>query len=260
MTANYIRVPFATSGDRTAVPVETQGDGSISFTQGWGNNYQLDQANDPNALDVDRRETNQVLNIMSAAIQELQQQGVADYITATNNGGTAFSYGRGVEVLYDAGSGKRKYESLIDNNTNLPTVTSAWRLSDFGGLDARYPLLSNTGTAAQLDSGQDNGDVALIGNPAVAGNTSVIVNSGSSSSGFYVMFSNGLIMQWGSAGQNGIISFPIPFTNVTSVSLTSQHLNAFASGRINTGNISTTGFTKNSDVSADPCFWNAIGY
>ena len=37
-----------------------------------------------------------------------------------------------------AGTGIRIYESQVNNNTALPTVTANWRLVDFEGLDDRY--------------------------------------------------------------------------------------------------------------------------
>ncbi|HCT5884303.1 TPA: phage tail protein, partial [Proteus mirabilis] len=34
------KIPFATQGDKTVVPVEIQTDGSVSYTQGYGYDYE----------------------------------------------------------------------------------------------------------------------------------------------------------------------------------------------------------------------------
>lgn len=48
------KIPFATQGDKTVVPVEIQTDGSVSYTQGYGYDYERDQVTDPAAKDIER--------------------------------------------------------------------------------------------------------------------------------------------------------------------------------------------------------------
>lgn len=38
------KVPFATQGDRAAIPDEVRADGAVSYTQGYGYDYERDQA------------------------------------------------------------------------------------------------------------------------------------------------------------------------------------------------------------------------
>ncbi len=119
---NYIRVPFADSGDKDVVPVATQTDGSVSFVQGYPLSYSLDPETDTAAKRIERTKMNFLFNQISAAIQEIQQNGIAPFITSDDNGGTAFSYGAGVVVMYNGTA----YQSLVANNTQLPTVAANW--------------------------------------------------------------------------------------------------------------------------------------
>ena len=38
--ADYILYPFANSGDKTAIPEPVQGDGSVSYDEGFGEDYE----------------------------------------------------------------------------------------------------------------------------------------------------------------------------------------------------------------------------
>ena len=55
--AKFFRIPWATAGDKTVIPDPVQGGGEVSYTQGFGPDYELDQSSDPNALDVPRPES-----------------------------------------------------------------------------------------------------------------------------------------------------------------------------------------------------------
>lgn len=126
--ANYFKTPFANAGDKAAIPDGVQPDGSISFTDGFGVDYQLDPATDPAALDIPRLQFNQLMYAVTLAIQQYQQLGFPDFITTSDNGGTPFSYAIGAHVRYDDGSGFKVYYSLVDANTSLPTDTTKWGL------------------------------------------------------------------------------------------------------------------------------------
>lgn len=47
------KIPFATQGDKTVVPIEIQTDGSVSYTQGYGYDYERDQVTDPRQIGKD---------------------------------------------------------------------------------------------------------------------------------------------------------------------------------------------------------------
>ncbi len=118
----YIRVPFADSGDKIDVPVEQQTDNSVSFTQGYPLAYSLDPETDPSARRIEREGMNGLFWTLSKAIQEIQQYGVASFIPAADNGGSAFTYSLGAVVFYNG----RVYRSLKSNNTDAPTVAASW--------------------------------------------------------------------------------------------------------------------------------------
>ncbi|BBV40657.1 hypothetical protein [Citrobacter portucalensis] len=112
---SFIKVPFASSGDKTAVP-DTDSGGSVNMTQGYGQAYSLDPATDPSAKRIERDKMNWLFNRITQAINEIQSGGVAPFITSADNGGSAFSYGKGVLVSL----GGVVYQSLVASNTSTP--------------------------------------------------------------------------------------------------------------------------------------------
>lgn len=119
--------PFAATGDKTAIPVAVQTDGSVSCEQGFGYDYARDQATDPLAKHIPRNETNWLYWAITNAIRELQVAGLPDYITAAQNGGTAYPYAINAMVRYEAPAGTIKaYRSLVAVNTALPTDATKW--------------------------------------------------------------------------------------------------------------------------------------
>jgi len=123
----FFRFPFAVSGDREDVPDGMQASGKVSFEAGYGFDYERDPASDPNAKEIERLAMNQLFYLITAALRQYQAQGTYPYITPEQNGGAPFAYGKAALCLYDDGSGLERYESLINNNTALPTDTSKWR-------------------------------------------------------------------------------------------------------------------------------------
>ena len=137
--ANFIPIPFATSGNRVAVPETTQSNGNVSWQEGFGPDYQLNPGVDPDAKVIPRDSFNQILYELSIAIQQYQSFGVPEFITSADNLGSPFSYSQFARVRYDAGSGFKVYESLVSSNTELPTNTTNW---------AEVPAPNNTGIPA----------------------------------------------------------------------------------------------------------------
>lgn len=118
-----IKIPFAQSGDKTNPP-DTDAAGGVNWTQGYPIAYSKDPATDPSAKRIEREMFNGLLNRLSSAINEIQVNGVAPYITAADNGGSAFVYGIGAIVLYNG----ELYKSIKSGNTDLPTVKTSWDL------------------------------------------------------------------------------------------------------------------------------------
>ena len=127
MTApTLIDVVFAHSGDKTAVPDAIQGDGSVSFEQGYGIDYSTPVAS--GGINIERDKMNYLLNVLFAAVQQYQFHGTPDYYAAI---GAGAGYAKYAEVLY--GSPAKKYQSLIDANADLPTNTASWFEVPLGG-------------------------------------------------------------------------------------------------------------------------------
>lgn len=160
----YIRIPFAESGDREAVP-ETTPDTSVSQTTGYTAAYAADPLTDPTARRIEREEFNGLIHALATEIQQYQQFGVADFITTAENAGAPFPYSRDALVRYeDPPATIRVYRSLVDNNTELPTVTANWTPID-SGLTAgtAATLLSLLLTTADPVDLVDNGNALNIG-------------------------------------------------------------------------------------------------
>jgi len=121
----FFKVPFALSGDKAAIPDAAEPDGSVSYTEGFTVDYEQDPAVNPaTAKDVPRDETNQLYFDITTALLEYQTNGIPDWITNAQNGGTPFSYGIYARVRYTNG---KTYESRKAANTSLPTVYADWR-------------------------------------------------------------------------------------------------------------------------------------
>ena len=130
--AKYFVNPFGVSGDRTVIPEPVQPDGSVSYTSGFGVDYELDPLLSPAALDVPRNKTNELFYEITLAVQQYQQTGNPTFITTGDNLGSPYPYGKNAIVTYDDGlNGVRVFRSLITSNTNLPTVSSAWQVLSF---------------------------------------------------------------------------------------------------------------------------------
>ena len=272
--ARYFRLPFADAGDKTTIPDATQPNGVVSYNQGYGPTYSLNPVTDPGARRTERNMFNQLMFDVTSTLQLYYQTGVPPFITAAQNGGTAYPYGFRARVLYDPGDGIKLYESLRTNNTNLPSVTAAWARIDINGLDDRYLNTSDAGTAATLNAGQNSGEVARIGNPATTGNTAVVVRSGSNENGFFRVWSDDYKEQFGISTATGggsagtIVTYPVPYTNLASV-------NTWPGTRDNTGGNAEivivhtgTGFTFTTTQfelfsysgTVTNCRWFSIGY
>lgn len=147
----FFRFPFAVTGDKTAVPEATQPSGDVSYQQGYGPDYARDPATDPLAKNIERDKMNNLFYDITTAIREYQIMGTPDFITSAQNGGTAFPYSKCARIRYNDGSSFKIYQSKIDNNTDLPTVTASW-----DDITAGFNFASYIATQAQAEAGTDN--------------------------------------------------------------------------------------------------------
>lgn len=141
MNQHFFRIPFAESGDKQSIPNDVNSEGYVSFPAGWGGDYQRDLKTDPNAKPVGRTEMNGILNAITVAIRQYQITGVPEFITAVDNGGTAYPYAAGVVVQYGGGL----YVSLIENNTSVPGADGNWQV-----------FIYQRASQSDADAGTDN--------------------------------------------------------------------------------------------------------
>lgn len=121
----YFRFPFAISGDVTAIPDAVQPGGEVSYTQGFGPDYELDPGVNPAALEIPREESNQLYLDITKALKYIQDGGVPEWITNADNGGVAFVYAKNAIILYTDGI---IYQSIAAANSAVPgTDLTKWR-------------------------------------------------------------------------------------------------------------------------------------
>lgn len=147
--SKFFRFPFALNGDRAAIPDEAQSDGSISFNQGFGPDYER-VLTDPLAKRVPRDETNQYLYDITDNIRQYQLNGTPDWVPAAQNGGSPVAYSYGARVRYDTGSGVRVWQSAVINNTSTPGADANWVLSE------PFNFAANVATNAEVQDGTRN--------------------------------------------------------------------------------------------------------
>ncbi|WP_265498495.1 gp53-like domain-containing protein [Providencia rustigianii] len=117
MTKTF-KVPFATQGDRTSIPNEMQADGAVSYTQGYGYDYERDQVSDPAAKDIEREKMNGIFHDITEAIGELQSFGFPKWATE----GTPYPIRA---IVYHK---NKTWQSTIENNNIEPVAGKAeWR-------------------------------------------------------------------------------------------------------------------------------------
>ncbi|HHK9511792.1 hypothetical protein [Morganella morganii] len=110
------KIPFATQGDRTAVPDDVQADGSLSYTQGYGYDYERDQATDPAAKDIEREKMNSIFHDITGAVGEIQAFGMPVWAEE----------GKPYAIRSVVYHNKKAWQSKIENNNTEPTAGVAW--------------------------------------------------------------------------------------------------------------------------------------
>ncbi|WP_337152424.1 pyocin knob domain-containing protein [Morganella morganii] len=110
------KIPFATQGDRTAVPDEVQADGSLSYTQGYGYDYERDQATDPAAKDIEREKMNSLFHDITGAVGEIQAFGMPVWAEE----------GKPYAIRSIVYHNKKAWQSKIENNNTEPAAGTAW--------------------------------------------------------------------------------------------------------------------------------------
>lgn len=192
---NLINTPFADSGDKATIPV-TDAAGNVNWSQGFPADYSKDPDTDPSAKRIERDDFNGLLNYITAAIREIQVRGVTPFITAADNGGTAYAYDLGVLVFYN----NAVWRSSVAANTAIPSEGANW---------SKIIGNSDLGTAAFATLGTGTNQVPTMANWTLTGDQSA----------GYMKMPNGFIIQWGSVtlNDNGSttvnITYPMAYPN-----------------------------------------------
>lgn len=113
--AKFFSIPFAEDGDRAPIPNNLQGDGSVSYQQGYGFDYERPPEDDDRKL-IERPEANQLYHDITAAIGEIQRYGAALWQAA------AAPYPLGAQVYHTDGL----WASVAAGNSQEPGTGSQW--------------------------------------------------------------------------------------------------------------------------------------
>ncbi|CAG9424294.1 phage tail protein [Providencia rettgeri] len=110
------KVPFATQGDRTSIPNEVQADGAVSYTQGYGYDYERDQVSDPAAKDIEREKMNGIFHDITEAIGEVQNYGFPKWAEE----------GKPYPIRAVVYHKNKVWQSKVENNEVEPVAGDQW--------------------------------------------------------------------------------------------------------------------------------------
>ncbi|EJF89125.1 hypothetical protein [Bartonella tamiae] len=118
----FFRFPFAATGDKTPLPDEGQENGTISYAEGYGFDYERNPATDPQAKRIERDKMNQLYYDITHNIRQYQLQGVPQWIDQSSNGNMPVTYQKNAMVRFKINDQQEDiYISLKDFNTDTPT-------------------------------------------------------------------------------------------------------------------------------------------
>lgn len=115
MTKTF-KVPFATQGDRTSIPNEVQADGAVSYTQGYGYDYERDQVSDPAAKDIEREKMNGIFHDITEAVGEIQGYGFPKWAEE----------GKPYPIRAIVYHKNKVWQSKVENNEVEPVTGAQW--------------------------------------------------------------------------------------------------------------------------------------
>lgn len=153
--ARFFDVPFARDGDKTAIPDGLQLDGSVSYEEGFGFDYErpaidpLTGQPDPLYKPVPRDGTNTLFYEVTDALGVIQRQGFADWTT------DAGTYQANAWVRHTG----KTWQSIAPT-TGEPGVSPDWIEADFL---LYYTKLQVDALLAALKSGVPLGQVYFMG-------------------------------------------------------------------------------------------------
>lgn len=124
--SKYFAIPFATSGDKTAIPEAATPSGTVSYAQGFGPDYERNPATDPLAKRVPRNETNELYYELTKAVKFLQLYGMPEWFSVDDSGNPV-TYSKNAWVRRTVTGVTTVWVSLADGNTATPgTDATKW--------------------------------------------------------------------------------------------------------------------------------------
>lgn len=120
MAGRYFGIPFAATGDKTTTPDAVQPDGSVSYAEGFGFDYERPNT-DPAYKPVPRDGMNGLFYDITEAVGIIQGQGYADWSAQ------AAPYNAAATVVH----GGEVWISAIGNNSSEPGIDTNWLLDGF---------------------------------------------------------------------------------------------------------------------------------
>lgn len=115
----YIRQPFAISGQRSNIPTEPPLTGEISYATGWGPQYN-------STLTVGRLDFNSMMNTATALLRYWQYEAHPEWVNDSANGGVPLGYNVGTVVRYHPlPSGTMEVYICTEDNNVVPPANAA---------------------------------------------------------------------------------------------------------------------------------------
>jgi hypothetical protein len=148
--------PFAADGDQAVVP-QTDPNAFVSFTTGYSPDYEINlAAGDPAAKAVERPVQNWLFNMITANLQQYQQNGLPLWYSGMPGG-----YVINAQVLRTNASGNLvPYRSLVNNNVADPlTSTTNWEYVPYG-----HEMLANVPMPTGGPNGPTNALISVATN------------------------------------------------------------------------------------------------
>lgn len=118
----YFVLPFANSGDTSPIPLTVQISGSVSYPDGYGDDYEKNITTDPAAIPVGRTTMNQLFYDLTSQLQQYSQYGTPPFITTLQNQGTPFAYPIYARTYYSG----VVYENQVAGNIVTPGMDNSW--------------------------------------------------------------------------------------------------------------------------------------
>lgn len=115
-----ITIPFANAGDKTPIGDVINPDGTVSYPAGWGALYDAPAGSGNNGLNLSRTNFNYLFNEIYINLQDLQQNGIAEFIEGQ-------SYNPGAFIL----SNTIIYSNISETALTVAPPSAGWIVRDF---------------------------------------------------------------------------------------------------------------------------------